>query len=263
MKVGKDTHYNYSLEKSLERLDSYLSEAGTYQSVADIPSRDSLTFTNGYYVNCYAIFVDIRGSSKLTENHQARVLAKLYRSYISELVAILQSYNNCREVNIVGDCVSAIFSFTERHDVIQVVGAAAQVNSIVEILNYKLYNKGYKQFEIGIGIAKGKALMIKAGYNGSGINDVVWMGDVVNTASNLCNIANKRAHNTKVIVIEDEVYNDLDGELGGRNHDTPYQSWFSKVTDDAYTGNIHRINMNDWLEEKETSNQRLVRQLKR
>ena len=30
--------------------------------------------------------------------------------------------------------------------------------------------------------------MVKAGYSGSGINDVIWMGDVVNTA---CHLANK------------------------------------------------------------------------
>jgi class 3 adenylate cyclase len=32
----------------------------------------------------------------------------------------------------------------------------------------------------------GRALMIKAGYKGSTINEVVWMGDVVNDASRLC-----------------------------------------------------------------------------
>ena len=31
--------------------------------------------------------------------------------------------------------------------------------------------------------------MVQAGYSGSGLNEVVWMGDVVNEASNLCGYA--------------------------------------------------------------------------
>ena len=38
---------------------------------------------------------------------------------------------------------------------------------------------------LGQGLSYGRALMIKAGYNGSGINDVVYMGDVVNAAAKL------------------------------------------------------------------------------
>lgn len=33
--------------------------------------------------------------------------------------------------------------------------------------------------------------MIQAGYKGSGINDVVWMGDVVNEAAKLCHQGNR------------------------------------------------------------------------
>jgi class 3 adenylate cyclase len=40
----------------------------------------------------------------------------------------------------------------------------------------------------GIGMSYGRALMIKAGFNGSGINDVVYMGDVVNRASKLAGL---------------------------------------------------------------------------
>jgi hypothetical protein len=36
----------------------------------------------------------------------------------------------------------------------------------------------------------GRALMIKAGHAGSGINDVVYMGDVVNEASKLASYGN-------------------------------------------------------------------------
>ena len=53
---------------------------------------------------------------------------------------------------------------------------------MVKILNYKLGKKGYSTISVGIGIDYGRALMVKAGYSGSGLNDVIWMGDVVNSA---------------------------------------------------------------------------------
>lgn len=238
--------YKYDYEASFARLDSYLNESGNYEEALLIPDRKDLGYSDGYYLNCYAIFVDIRDSSSLPETHQKKVLAKIYRCYISELTAIMQSSVSCKELYIVGDCVSGIFSDTKKDDVMEVFCAAYTINSLVNTLNLKLEKKGYTKIKIGIGIAKGKTLMIKAGYKYSGLNEVVWMGDVVNKASNLCNIANKGGN--KVIVISDEVYDSLSGYYGGKDEKTPYQQWFTKKTFDSYTGDIFRIDMNEWLE---------------
>ena len=240
---------NYDFEKSFERLDGILSTAGDYTEKDTIPGRNELTFTNGYYLNCYAVFVDIRESSQLPQKHTKPVLAKIYRCYISEIVAIMQSYENCKEVNIVGDCVSGIFMRGIKDDVLQPFNAAAHINSLVNTLNYKLKSKSYETIKIGIGIAVGKALMIKAGYSGSSLNDVVWMGDVVNEASNLCNIANKQGN--EVIVLSEAVYNDLSGQKGGRTLEKPYQEMLTKTQNNNYTGNLINIGMDDWLKNKQ------------
>ena len=49
--------------------------------------------------------------------------------------------------------------------------------------------------------------MVKAGYSGSGINDVIWMGDVVNTACHLANKAGRGIRNK--IVVTEQIYNNL------------------------------------------------------
>ena len=59
---------------------------------------------------------------------------------------------------------------------------------MINTLNDKLKKRGYHIIEVGIGVDYGRALLVKAGYSGSGLNDVIWMGDVVNSA---CHIANK------------------------------------------------------------------------
>ena len=60
------------------------------------PSR-KLTYTNGFYVDCAALFVDIRESSTMTDEHKRPVLAKVYRSFISEIVALFNENNITKE----------------------------------------------------------------------------------------------------------------------------------------------------------------------
>ena len=84
---AKYSYYDY--EKSIERIDEVLDGSdSSYEDKKSIPSRDSLTFNNGFYVECSALFVDIRGSKNLSGKHTRPVLAKIYKTYISELIAI-------------------------------------------------------------------------------------------------------------------------------------------------------------------------------
>lgn len=240
-----ETNYKrYNLEFSLSRIDEILdADSKSYQEVGSIPCRSRLTHTNGFYVNCTAVFVDIRDSSKLPQRHNRPVLAKIYRSFISEVVAIFNGNENCREVNMQGDCVWAVFDTPGPADIRDVLFNCAQVNSFINILNFKLQKKGYQGFEVGIGVDYGRALMIKVGYKSSTINEVVWMGDVVNQACNLCSRGNKIFDDT--IVISTTVYKKLcmtEGQLDKYFHfpnDVRYQ--------DCYHGNVWSRDMNIWL----------------
>ena len=78
----------YDFNASLERIDEILDSNETFEKRQSIPARTDLTYTNGFYVNCAAIFIDICGSSDLTDDHERPVLAKIYRSFISESIAI-------------------------------------------------------------------------------------------------------------------------------------------------------------------------------
>ena len=96
----------YSYTGSSDRIKAILDQpVGSFEEVDGLPDRDKLTFTNGFYGMCSAVFIDIRESSGLTDKHKRPTLAKIYRAFISEMVAVLNSDLNVREVNIVGDCV--------------------------------------------------------------------------------------------------------------------------------------------------------------
>lgn len=236
-----ETKYiSYDVEKSSKRIDEILDFSNSnFEESDSIPSRSKLTFSNGFYTKVCSIFIDIRKSSELTGEHRRPKLAKLYRSYISETVAILNGYSHCKEIEIVGDCVSATFEGQYKYQIDSIVNAAAQINSLIKILNYKYRKKGIVEIEIGIGISFGRALMIKTGYSGSTINDVVWMGDVVNEASNYCNKANKDY--AKQIIISSGVYDNLNEH---------HQSLFStNIFYGYYEGDLINTHMDKWYEE--------------
>lgn len=233
---------SYDLESSLQRIDDILNaENKSFEESDSIPSRDRLTFTNGFYVQCSALFVDIRDSSTMTDEHKRPVLAKIYRSFISEMVALFNSNSITKEVNINGDCVWCVCDTPYKTDIDELFSMAARACSLVDILNYKLKKKSFSTYVVGVGMDYGRALMIKAGTSGSGINDVVWMGDVVNQACHLSNDANS-GYFDKRVFLSNVIYNNL-------NQDN--QKLCSKdVGRDIYQANIVNVEMNDWLEKQ-------------
>lgn len=243
------TNLVYDFEKSLERIDEILNaDNKQYEEKDSIPSRDTLTFTNGFYVDCTALFVDICDSSKLPDYQNRPVLAKIYRSFISELVALFNGASKSKEVNINGDCVWAVFDTPYKSDIDNVFSVACQANALVNILNYKLNKKGYKTYKVGIGIDDGRALMIKAGHKGSSINDVVWMGDVVNQACHLAAKGNDPFSNRNPIMLSNLIYNNLNDDnkqLCSYNHNHL-----------CYQSDAVNVAMNNWLKEQKAKDNR-------
>lgn len=237
------TNKFYDFNKSLERIDEILNaDNKQYEEKKSIPSRDTLTFTNGFYVDCTALFVDICDSSKLPEYQNRPVLAKIYRSFISELVALFNGSPKCKEVNINGDCVWAVFDTPYKDDIDNAYAAACEANALVNILNYKLEKKGYKTYKVGIGLDYGRALMIKAGHKGSAINDVVWMGDVVNQSCHLAAKGNAAYSNGKPIMLSTVIYNNLN------DHNKKLCSYNNSLL--CYQSNAVSIQMDNWLTEQ-------------
>lgn len=239
--IVKTNHIYYNFNNSLKRIDEILdsSDNDYEEKGTSIPSKNNLTFTNGYYVDVSAIFVDIRDSSSLSSIHRRPTLAKIYRAFISEVVAIMNGNKNCHEINIVGDCVSGIFETKRKSDINNLISLACRIYSLIEIINCKLSKKNIQNIKVGIGIDYGRALMIKAGYKGSEINEIVWMGDVVNNSSKLCNSANR--YNSKQILISSTIYDNLNEHNMGL--------FDLNKSLGCYETNAYNIEMNNWLKE--------------
>ncbi len=206
----KTNHKNYDYEKSKDRIDGYTNGSFSYEEVDEIPSRDKLTYSNGFYVKkTCSLFMDIRGSSSLPQKYQKKTLARIYRAYISEAVAIINANADFAEINIHGDAVWGVANAQYKSQVRAVLSTAAQLASMVNYLNCKLHKKGIDPISVGLGMDWGRLLMVQAGYSGSGINEVVWMGDVVNQGSKLCSYGHKSSTDWQMMA-SSAFYNNLD-----------------------------------------------------
>jgi|688.fasta_scaffold187823_2 class 3 adenylate cyclase len=228
----------YSHLDSVTRIDEILdAPAGNYEEKDSIPSRDTLTFTNGFYVNCTCIYMDIKGSSDLPNKHQRPRLAKIYRSFISESVALLNGSTLCSEVNIHGDAVWAVYEGQYKSNIDSAFNKCAELSSLVKILNCRLKKRSIDGINVGIGADWGRALMIKAGYKGSGINEVVWMGDVVNGGANMCKEAKNHTWSDAYICVSQTFFSNL-------NKDN--QKLLSNSGWGWRGGSVVNVGMEDW-----------------
>ena len=236
-------HIVYNIKKSAERIQEILdSNNSNYEEKGNIvPSRDTLTYNNGYYVNITALFIDIVGSSNLGEGTKRPVLAKIYRTFISECIAIISSCTKCKEVNINGDCVWGVFETPTQVEINIVFSIACMLNAFIKLLNKKLLRKGYQTVKVGIGLDYGRALMIKAGYKGSTINDVVWMGDVVNNA---CHLANKAGRGSLDPIV---VSSSICSSLNFQNNPLLRPYFDQEQSCIIYQGDLVNTNMKKWI----------------
>ena len=241
--MEKKNTISYDVNKSSERMDEILNASNNdFGDKKDVPDRSNLTYKNGYYVNVTAVFIDIVGSSDMTNEHKRPTLAKMYRAFLSECVAIMNAEDTCKEININGDCVWGVFDTPYKSDINNVITIIGRLNSLIKILNYKLRKKNYSKIMVGIGADYGRALMVKAGYSGSGINDVIWMGDVVNSACHLCNKAGSYPFNT--ILVSSNIYDNITNE-----NDRKLLKRLDISGETFYQGNFFNVIMSDWYDE--------------
>lgn len=228
----------YNHTDSIARMDDILAASDQdYQEVDEIPSRDRLTFKNGFYVNkCAALFIDLRGSSELPSRYNRPTLARIYRAFLSECAAVINANMKCAEVNIHGDAVWGVFSVPFKSDVDGVFATAYMLNSLVKSLNCRLKKKKIDPLRVGIGVSFGRALMIKAGYKGYALNEVVWMGDVVNDAAHLCRNANKMFN--QVIMVSKDIYSNL--------NEANRALLYYNGTHNCYHGDVVSSDMEKW-----------------
>lgn len=242
----------YDYRKSKETIESILKSPTKIIEKSTIPSSDSkFTYENGIKAWVGALFVDIVDSSDLFQSANEDT-ARIIRSFCSEIISILKDDANYREIGIRGDCVYCIYSVPYQKDLVEIFRHAFRINSFIEMLNVLLKQNGYPLIKAGIGLGCGQDLIVKAGQNGSGINDKIWIGKAVVDAAHLSDVANRNG--ISAIAMSPLFYNNVIDLLC--EEDQRYKNWIlSKNVGyygnvDYYHCNIVETSFYNWIKEE-------------
>lgn len=240
----------YDYKEGKNKIEEILNNNTEIQK-KEVPKDDSnFTYENGIKSWIGSIFVDIVGSKKLIEGEKDIVVAKVLRSFTSEIISIMNSSDNARQIGVRGDCVYGVFSTPYQSDIYELLTISTYINCLIKMLNKLLTKKGLPNIKVGIGIGVGEDLIIKAGKKGTGINDRIWIGKAVIDA---CVLADKAGRNgNDVIGVSSLTYDNFIEKLTENNSDAP--TWFTQKYDYdlnkySYYGDIINTEFNDWIKE--------------
>jgi adenylate cyclase len=133
-------------------------------------------------------FSDIRGFTAMSETRSAQQIVDMLNEYFEQMVDIVFKYEGTLD-KFVGDEIMALFGAPVAHpdDPYRAVKVAVEQQQALEEWNRSREDKGEPAIHIGIGINTGNVV---AGYLGSSkALEYTVIGDVVNTASRLCSVA--------------------------------------------------------------------------
>lgn len=236
---------SYDYKAGKERIEAILNNKMEIIDKDKLPKGEEFTFDNGYKSWITSIFVDIRDSSTLFQEEDSEKVAKIIRSFTSEIIEIFREEDDLlREIGIRGDCVYAIYTTPQNPDIDEIFDKACMVNTYIKMLNKLLTNKGYNKIKIGIGVATDEEVVIKAGRKASGINAKVWIGKAVTEAANLSGVANKGT-NKKGIAVSSNTYFNLNEENKKYCTESTYSRNESSIT--YYQADVVFSNFDKWI----------------
>lgn len=240
---------DYDYRKGKDRIVNILDNDLEVIEQNEVPKDDAFTFTNGYYSWVTGIFVDIRNSSDLFSDEDKEKVAKVIRSFTSEIIEILRIDDNLREIGIRGDCVYAIYTTPKKDDIYELADKTFYINTYMKMLNSLLDERTLPKIKVGIGMSTSRELVVKAGRKDVGINSKVWIGSAVTRASNFSSLGNKNG-NLPIVYSECSYINFID-KLEENNSEKNPKDWFTYHSDEGngafYTADIIKMGFNNWI----------------
>lgn len=239
----------YDYINGKKRIENILNDSNDIEEKDKVPTEEKFTYHNGYYAWVTAVFVDIKDSTTLFAENRKTSTSRIIRSFTSEIIEILKNDENLREIGIRGDCVYAIYTTVTKDENYEIANKVFYINTFLHMLNKILENRKMKTIIAGIGVSMAKELVVKAGREGSGINNLVWIGKAVTYASKFSAKANRDGY--KSIIFSDSFYNSMIDNLCKNNPNSNPKDWFEKYKDKDlgcfYNGSVFISEFSDWI----------------
>ena len=151
------------------------------------------------------LFADIRGFTRLSEEHGPQEVVDLLNNYFDLIIDVAFRYNGTVD-KIVGDEIMVLFGapFPFKDDTLRAVGCAIEMLETLERFNRERQVEGKFPLAVGVGLNRGSVI---SGNIGSAKHmDYTVIGDAVNLASKLVDHAGESQ-----ILITRSVYKELAG----------------------------------------------------
>ncbi|MFN7131922.1 MAG: adenylate/guanylate cyclase domain-containing protein [Myxococcales bacterium] len=135
-----------------------------------------------------ALFADIRGFTTISEKQQPQEVVTLLNEYFELMVDVVFAHGGVLD-KFIGDCIMALWGTPVRRpdDASRALRAAVDMQSKLAEWNVARQRAGKMTLEMGVGINTGQAVVGNMG--SSKRLEYTAIGDAVNTASRLCNVA--------------------------------------------------------------------------
>lgn len=202
-----EEYYHSSRSRVMNRFDEdfLLKDTEKVPAVVD----EFLTFGNtGYVLESTVLYIDIRKSTMLADQHRRPTAGKLYSAFVQEMIRAARYYGG-HVRGIVGDRVMVVYdrvwSGNHKDCFTNAVHTAYLMNSVMSFVLRPYFERRYQNpIQCGIGIDYGKMLVTKVGNpttreDHGNYKDLVWLGHTANVASKLTDQANKDGYGPLLI----------------------------------------------------------------
>ncbi len=195
------------------KVETIIDEKFTVTDVTYVPKIDDskLTFGNtGLRFEGTVLFIDMRGSTAILNNHNRTTVAKIHMAYFHTIVKISNLFGgHVRSFN--GDSALVFFQGTTKASLSTAVKAAMKIKFMLndDKEGIKDIISKYTTIDFGIGIDDGKILCTKIGIGGEHNRDLFWIGNAVNKST----VLSDKAKLPRAIYISSYVYANLTDEL--------------------------------------------------
>lgn len=223
----------------IDKIKTIIKEKYETENVSYVPSisNSKLTFGNtGLIFESTVLYIDLRNSTTILNNHNKSTVAKLLKSYYYAIMKIARSLDGePRSFN--GDSLLVFFQGTTKTTLSNAVTAAMKMKYILSI-NKDIQSQfsNYSKLDYGIGIDDGKILCAKVGLGGDSDNkDLVWIGNAVNAST----VLSDKGKSPNQIHISSYVYSNLTDEV---KFDTKKDAWGNQQKVDIWTRTTYNYN---------------------
>jgi len=197
----------------LDKVKKHMDDSFDIEDVTCVPTLDDsrLTFGNkGLKFEATVLFIDLRGSTALLNNHNKSTVAKIHKAYYYAIVKISKLLGGeNRSFN--GDSLLVFFQGTTKQTLSNAVKAAMHMKYMLSHEDgIKKHLKKYTTIDFGIGLDDGKIVCTKVGIGGTNDNkDLFWIGNSVNKST----VLSDKAKAPNNIYISSLVYSNLNDDV--------------------------------------------------